>query len=54
MAFGALLFSSFIPIQQIGGLMVLAMLATSIGTLTLMASIIELLKNKLINNNLEK
>ncbi len=54
MAFGALLFSSFIPIQQIGGLMVLAMVATSIGTLTLMASIIELLKNKLINNNLEK
>ncbi len=55
MAFGALLFSSFIPIQQIGGLMVLAMIATSIGTLTLMASLIELLKQKLINNNyLEK
>lgn len=55
MAFGALLFSSFIPIQQIGGLMVLAMLATSIGTLTLMASLVELLKKKLINNNyLEK
>jgi len=51
MAFGALLFSSLIPIQQIGGLMVLAMVATSIGTLTLMASIIELSKNKLINNN---
>lgn len=55
MAFGALLFSSFLPIQQIGGLMVLAMLATSIGTLTLMASVVELLKEKLINNNyLEK
>ncbi|NHZ86817.1 MAG: MMPL family transporter, partial [Planctomycetia bacterium] len=51
MAFGALLFSTFLPIQQIGGLMVLAMLATSIGTLTLMASTIELLKKKLINNN---
>ena len=51
MAFGALLFSSLMPIQQIGGLMVLAMVATSVGTLTLMASIIELLKNKLINNN---
>jgi uncharacterized protein len=51
MAFGALLFSSLIPIQHIGGLMVLAMVATSIGTLTLMASIIELFKNKLINNN---
>ncbi len=55
MAFGALIASSFIPIQQIGGLMVLAMLATSIGTLTLMASLVEILKNKLINNNyLEK
>ena len=53
MAFGALLFSSLMPIQQIGGLMVLAMVATSVGTLTLMASIIELFKNKLINNNLE-
>lgn len=48
MAFGALLFSSFIPIQQIGGLMVLAMLATSIGTLTLMASLIEILKKRLV------
>ncbi len=51
MAFGALMFSAFIPIQQIGGLMVLAMFATSVGTLTLMASLIELLKNKLMNNN---
>lgn len=48
MSFGALLFSAFIPIQQIGGLMVLAMLATSVGTLTLMASLIELLKKKLV------
>lgn len=55
MAFGALLFSSFLPIQNIGGLMVLAMLATSIGTLTLMASLVEILKKKLINNDyLEK
>ena len=51
MAFGALLFSSFIPIQHIGGLMVLAMIATSVGTLTLMASLIELLKKKLTINN---
>jgi len=51
MAFAALLFSSFIPIQHIGGLMVLAMIATSVGTLTLMASLIELLKKKLTNNN---
>ena len=48
MAFGALLASTFIPIQQIGGLMVFAMLSTSLGTLTLMAAIVELLKNKLI------
>lgn len=50
MAFGALLASTFIPIQQIGGLMVFAMLSTSLGTLTLMASIIELFKNRLIEN----
>ena len=51
MSFGALIFSTFLPIQQIGSLMVLAMLATSIGTLTLMAAIIELFKNNLIKNN---
>ena len=55
MAFGALLLSTFLPVQQIGGLMVLAMLATSIGTLTLMASLVEILKRKLTNGNyLEK
>jgi len=48
MAFGALLASTFIPVAQIGGLMVFAMLSTSLGTLTLMASIVELLKKKLI------
>jgi predicted RND superfamily exporter protein len=48
MAFGALIASTFVPIQQIGGLMVFAMLSTSLGTLTLMASIIELLKKRLI------
>ena len=48
MAFGALMASSFIPIQEIGGLMVFAMLSTSLGTLTLMASIVELLKKRLI------
>ncbi len=47
MAFGALLFSSFLPVMQIGGLMVFAMLATALGTLTLLASITELLKNRL-------
>jgi predicted RND superfamily exporter protein len=48
MAFGALLVSTFIPVQQIGGLMVFAMLSTSLGTLTLMASLVEILKNKLL------
>ena len=33
MGFGALLFSAFVPIQYIGGLMVFAMVSTSIGTL---------------------
>ncbi len=53
MAFGALLASTFIPIQQIGGLMVFAMLSTSLGTLTLMASIVEIFKNKLVEKNKE-
>jgi predicted RND superfamily exporter protein len=53
MAFGALIASTFIPIQHIGGLMVFAMLSTSIGTLTLMASIVELLKKKLIEKKME-
>ena len=44
MAFGALLFSSFIPVQQVGGLMVFSMLSTSLGTLILLTSAIELLK----------
>lgn len=47
MGFGALLLSTFIPIQYIGGLMVFAMLATSLGTLTLLAALCELLKRKL-------
>ena len=44
MAFGALLFSSFIPVQHVGGLMVFSMLSTSLGTLILLTSAIELLK----------
>jgi len=47
MSFGAMLVSTFIPIQHIGGLMILAMITTSIGTITLMASIIELQMKKL-------
>ena len=48
MAFGALLFSQFLPIQHMGGLMVFAMVSTSVGTLTLLAALAELMKNKLI------
>jgi len=49
MGFGALLFSVFLPIQYIGGLMVFAMLSTSLGTLTILAALAELLKHRLIN-----
>jgi predicted RND superfamily exporter protein len=49
MGFGALLFSVFLPIQYIGGLMVFAMVSTSLGTLTILAALAELLKHRLIN-----
>ena len=47
MAFGALLLSTIIPLAQLGGLMIFAMLATSIGALTLLASTLEIFKFKL-------
>tara|TARA_B100001996_G_scaffold67766_1_gene49399 strand:- start:1588 stop:3909 length:2322 start_codon:yes stop_codon:yes gene_type:complete len=48
MGFGALVFSAFVPIQYIGGLMVFAMLSTSLGTLTILSAITELFKKRLI------
>ena len=48
MGFASLMLSTIIPMTQIGGLMVFAMCACSLGTLTLLASSIEILKNKLI------
>ncbi|MGY8788022.1 MAG: MMPL family transporter, partial [Fidelibacterota bacterium] len=51
MGFGALLFSAFLPIQYIGGLMVFAMVSTSLGTLTVLAALAELLKKKLIGRS---
>ncbi len=51
MAFGALIFSAIVPIKHMGGLMIFAMLATSIGTLTLLAAVIELYRNKLIRRD---
>ncbi len=49
MGFAALLFSSFIPVLYAGGLMVFAMLSTSIGTLTVLASAAELMKRGLFS-----
>ena len=46
MSFASLMLSTIIPMVQIGGLMVFAMLACSFGTLTLLASTIEIGKNK--------
>ncbi|MBT6981610.1 MAG: RND family transporter [Candidatus Marinimicrobia bacterium] len=48
MGFGALMFSVFLPIQYIGGLMVFAMVSTSLGTLTILSALTELLKKRLI------
>ena len=44
MGFGALVFSSFIPVQYIGGLMIFAMISTSFGTLIILASCMEIFK----------
>ncbi|MEC8839513.1 MAG: MMPL family transporter [Candidatus Neomarinimicrobiota bacterium] len=46
MAFGALLFSEFIPLKHMGGLMVFAMVSTSFGTLTILACMLELISHK--------
>ncbi len=47
MGFAAVIFSTFLPIQYAGGLIVFAMVSTSVGTLTLLASTAELLRNRL-------
>ena len=52
MGFGALMFSVFLPIQYIGGLMIFAMVSTSLGTLTMLSALAELLKSKLIEKGL--
>tara|TARA_B100000212_G_scaffold160620_3_gene120736 strand:- start:1561 stop:3918 length:2358 start_codon:yes stop_codon:yes gene_type:complete len=48
MGFVALLFSILIPMNHMGGLMVFAMISTSFGTLTILASLINILKIKRI------
>ena len=50
MGFATLLFSALIPLNYMGGLMIFAMLSTSIGTLTLLASLIEINKKYLKGN----
>ncbi|MCF7825815.1 MAG: MMPL family transporter [Candidatus Marinimicrobia bacterium] len=47
MAFGALLFSEFVPMKHMGGLMVFAMVSTSMATLTLLAVLLEMSKKYL-------
>ena len=47
MGFAALLFSALIPLNYMGGLMVFAMVSTSLGTLTLLATIVEIFKKNL-------
>ena len=47
MGVASLMLSAIIPMAQIGGLMVFAMFACSFGTLTLLASSIEIFKHKL-------
>lgn len=46
MGFIALFFSILIPLNHMGGLMVFAMISTSFGTLTILASLIQILKVK--------
>ena len=48
MGFGALVISSLIPLVHMGGLMVFAMLSTSLGTLTILAALMEIFREKLI------
>jgi len=49
LGFGALLFSVFVPVSYIGGLLIFAMISTSVGTLTILAVIAELMKKKLMS-----
>ena len=48
LGFGALLFSTFIPVQYIGGLVIFAMISTSVGTLTILAVVAEMFKSRLM------
>jgi predicted RND superfamily exporter protein len=52
MGFAALMFSSFVPLNYMGGLVVLSMFSCSLGTLTLLASLTELMKARLVGKNI--
>ena len=47
MGFSSLLFSTIVPLTAVGGLMIFAMFACSIGTLTILASSIEIFKHRI-------
>ena len=47
MGFSSLLFSTIVPLSAVGGLMIFAMFACSIGTLTILASSIEIFKHRI-------
>jgi len=44
--FTALLFSEFIPMSYMGGLVIISMVSCAVGTLTLLATIVHLMRNK--------
>ena len=54
MGFGAMLFSVLVPLRDMGGLAILSMLSTSIGTLVLLAPLMLFFKNKLIEITLKQ
>ncbi len=46
--FTALLFSEFVPMNYMGGLVIISMVSCAIGTLTLLATIVHLMRNKVM------
>lgn len=52
MGLGSLLFSTFVPLQYLGGLMVFAMFSTSFGALTILSASAEIMKSKLIEREI--
>ncbi|UCD38343.1 MAG: MMPL family transporter [Fidelibacterota bacterium] len=44
--FSALLFSEFVPMNYMGGLVILSMVSCAVGTLTILATLVHLMRNK--------